>query len=80
MEALRSEAPTEAKHGVNLVSSYHIEIGDTVREIAIWFAADAETIRQSFFNGSPEAPGFAEVIKKKGVEIAALKLIDPGVK
>ena len=76
MEALRSEAPTEA----NLVASYHIEIGDTVREIAIGFAADAETIRQSFFNGSPEAPGFAEVIKKEGVEIAALKLIDPGVK
>jgi hypothetical protein len=79
VEAMRAETSLEAKHGVNLVASYHIELGDTAGELDVWSAADSETIRQSFFYG-PEAPGFAEVIKKEAVEIAGLNMVDPAVK
>lgn len=76
VEALRGEPPLEAKHGVNFVASYHIELGDTAREFDVWSAVDSETIRQSFYYGDAEARGLEEVIKKEGVVIAASNVID----
>jgi hypothetical protein len=75
VDALRGEPPMQAKHGVTFVASYHIQLGNTSRELDIWSAPDAEIIRRSFFAPDAAAPGLYEVVKKEGVEIAELNPI-----
>lgn len=77
IEQVRGERAIQGGHGVDFVASYHVQIGDTAREIDIWSASDAETIRRSFFVPDAASSTLDQVIRKEGVEIAVLNQNPP---
>lgn len=72
VRALKSELPIQSKYGVDLVASYHVQIGNMAREIDVWSATDAETIRRGFYAPDSDVPAFNSIIKGERIEIGEL--------
>ena len=72
IQALKSELPIESKYGVTLVASYHVQVGNMAREIDVWSAKDAETIRRGFYAPDSDVPAFSSIIKAERIEIGEL--------
>lgn len=76
---MRGQRAVYAQQGIHFVGSYHVQLGNTDREIDIWAAEDAETFRRGFFAPDPNPkPGMFDEIKKSSAEIAELISLDAG--
>ena len=66
---LENQPALLTRYGVRLVASYHIQLGNLAREVDIWSASDAESIRRGFYAPDTDIPAFRPIIESERIEI-----------